>query len=83
VLGESEQIDQLYESLWGLVLEQAPEFVPITEDIPEEYLEQVESDNAVRELLEQAVSEERQYLTYRHEKKTRKRKTLTFLTTPK
>lgn len=83
VLGGSEHIDWLYESLWGLALEQAPDFVPITDDIPEEYVDQIERDNEIRELLEQAVEEERHYLTYRHEKKSRKTKTLTFLAAPK
>jgi len=83
VLGDSEQIDWLYESLWALVLEQAPDFVPITDDTPSEYIDQIERDNRVRELLEQAVEEERHYLTYRHEKQSRKKKTLTFLATPK
>ncbi|PTT21708.1 hypothetical protein DBR36_03415 [Microbacterium sp. HMWF026] len=82
MLGESEQIDWLYESLWGLVLEQAPDFVPITDDIPSEYIDQIERDNRVRELIEQAVEEERHYLTYRQEKRIRKTKTLTFLATP-
>ncbi len=83
MLGDSKQIDWLYENLWATVLEQAPDFVPITDDIPKEYIDQIERDNEIRGLFEQAVAEERQYLTYRHEKESRKRKTLTFLASPK
>jgi hypothetical protein len=83
VLGGDDRIDWLYESLWGLLLENAPEFVPLMENIPAEYIDQIEQDNKLRELLEQAVEKERQYLTYRHEKQGRKTKTLTFLATPK
>lgn len=83
VLGESERIDWLYERLWALALSGAPDYVPVTDDIPTEYLEQVERDNRIRELFEQEVEEERNYLTYRHEKRSRKTKTLTFLATPK
>ena len=83
VLGEDQQIDRLHESLWSLVLESAPEFVKITDDIPPEYIDQIEQDNAIREALEERVEEEREYLKYRHEKRSRRTRTFTFLATPR
>ncbi len=83
VLGEDSKIDSLYDHLWGMILESAPDEVPLTEDIPEEYIAQIQHDNAIRELIADKVEEERDYLTFKHDKASRRVKTLTYLATPK
>lgn len=56
-----------------MLLERAPAYVPITPDIPEEYLEQIEHDNAVYEMIRDQIDAEREAISWRQEKGKRKR----------
>lgn len=56
-----------------MLIERAPQYVPITSDIPDEYLEQIEHDNAVYEMIQEQIASEREAIAWRQEKRRRKR----------
>lgn len=74
MFGEDEELDALHEQRWAALISAAPEYVPITDDVPQEYLEGIERDNAVYEKVLEQVEQERNALMYRQEKNTRKKR---------
>ena len=73
VLGDDPEIDRLYEQRWALLLENAPDYVWLTEDVPDEYRDAAEHENRVRTFLERQVDAEREAIRYRPEERGRRR----------
>lgn len=65
-LGEDPDIDVLWASRWAAMMSSV-EYIPVTDEIPVEYLADIEQGNAIYELTKDRVDEERDEVSTKYD----------------